>query len=485
MGIVLDPDWMRLKKYSLCRPIIKRVNQNNDSKATLRRQDIISKPIGQQLVKLTIPMLYALISIMGLGLVDSYFISYLGTEQLAAIGFIVPITSIITSVGLGLGMAISSLVSKLIGAGKISSAARLITDGFYLTGLVSLVAVLILIWQMETIFKSIGANDETLVFISQYMSIWIVAAPLTMLTMVSASTFRSLGDTGTSARIALSMTIVNVIFDPLLIFGIGPFPELGMHGAALATVLAVVTSCLMGFYELAIKEKFLLAILPKWNDFKVSIKQLLEIAIPAVLANAIVPITAAVLTTLVAKFGVDAVAGYGVGTRLEAVSLMIVYALSSTLPMFIGQNLGAKKLDRVYRAIQIAFRFVLVLQLAIYVVLLFSAGLIAGLFSNEQSVIETITLYLWIVPISYGLSGVVVLVNVSMNVLGRPRLALYINIVRLTIFYFPLAYLGAHYFGLKGLFVGIAVGNCGAFLIAVVLLNKTMKQMNIEAPEHA
>lgn len=461
---------------------MKQQNQNSGSKASLRRQDIISKPIGQQLVILTIPMLYALISIMGLGLVDSYFISYLGTEQLAAIGFIVPITSIVTSIGLGLGMAISSLVSKLIGAGKLPSAARLITNGFYLTALVALITVLILIWQMETIFKSIGANDQTLVFIFAYMSIWIFAAPLTMLAMVSSSTFRALGDTGTSARIALSMTIVNVIFDPLLIFGIGPFPELGMHGAALATLIAVVTSCLMAFYELAVKEKFLLTILPKWQEFKVSILQLLDIAIPAILANAIVPITAAVLTTLVAKFGVDAVAGYGVGTRLEAVSLMIVYALSSTLPMFIGQNLGAEKLDRVYQAIRIAFRFVLILQLAIYVVLFFSASLIAGLFSSEQSVIETITLYLWIVPISYGLSGVVVLVNVSMNVLGKPRLALYINIVRLAVFYFPLSYLGAHYFGLKGLFIGIAVGNCCAYLIAVVLLNKTMQEMNIKEP---
>jgi putative MATE family efflux protein len=461
---------------------MKHENPNSASKASLRRQDIISKPIGQQLVKLTIPMLYALVSIMGLGLVDSYFISYLGTEQLAAIGFIVPITSIVTSIGLGLGMAISSLVSKLIGAGKLPSAARLITNGFYLTAVVSLVAMLILIWQTEAIFKSIGASDQTLVFIFAYMSIWIFAAPLTMLVMVSSSTFRSLGDTGTSARIALSMTIVNVIFDPLLIFGIGPFPELGMHGAALATLMAVVISCLMAFYELAVKEKLLLAILPKWQEFKVSILQLLDIAIPAILANAIIPITAAVLTTLVAQFGVDAVAGYGVGTRLEAVSLMIVYALSSTLPMFIGQNLGAKKLDRVYQAIKIAFRFVLILQLAIYVVLFFSASLIAGLFSSEQSVLETITLYLWIVPVSYGLSGVVVLVNVSMNVLGKPRLALYINIARLGLFYFPLAYIGAHYLGLKGLFIGIAVGNCCAYLMAVVLLNKTMQKMNIEEP---
>jgi len=424
-------------------------------------------------------MLYALIAIMGLGLVDSYFISYLGTQQLAAIGFIIPITSLVTSFGLGLGMAISSLNSKLIGAGRMSSAARLITDGFYLTGFVSVLAVLILTWQLEAIFIAIGADQETLVYIHQYMSIWMLAAPLTMFTMVSASTFRSLGDTSTSARIALVMTLSNVILDPLLIFGIGPFPELGMQGAAWATVIAVVVSCFMGFYELGVKENFLLWVLPKWQDFKESVAELLEIAVPAVLANAIVPITAAILTTLVARFGTDAVAGYGVGTRIEAVSLMIVYALSSTLPMFIGQNLGAEKHQRVYQAIRVAFRFVIILQLAVYAALILCAEMIAGLFSSEPPVQGTIISFLWIVPLSYGLGGVVILINVAMNVLGKPKLALYINIIRLLLFYFPLAYLGGQLYGLNGLFFGIAIGNCAAFVVAYILLRKTLDNLGI------
>lgn len=424
-------------------------------------------------------MLYAIVAIMGLGLVDSYFISYLGTEQLAAIGFIIPITSIVTSFGLGLGMAISSLNSKLIGADKMSSAARLITDGFYLTGVVAIIAVIILVWQLENIFQAIGADQATMVYILQYMGVWMLAAPLTMYTMVSASTFRSLGDTATSARIALTMTLVNVILDPLLIFGLGPFPEMGMYGAALATVIAVIVSCVMGFYELGIKEKFLLWILPRWEDLKTNLGQLLEIAIPAVLANAIVPITAAVLTALVARFGTDAVAGYGVGTRLEAVSLMIVYALSSTLPMFIGQNLGAERKDRVHAAIKLAFRFVVFLQLGIYVVLALSAKLIAGLFSDEPAVIDTISMFLWIVPLSYGLAGVVVLINVAMNVLGKPRLALYINILRLVLFYLPFAWFGGQWFGLTGLFFGIAIGNCCAYVLASILLNRTLRELEI------
>ena len=424
-------------------------------------------------------MLYALVAIMGLGLVDSYFISFLGTQQLAAIGFIVPIVSIVTSIGLGLGMAISSLTSKLIGANGMSRAARLITDGFYLTALVAVITVVVLVIQVERIFQLLGANQVTLAYILEYMHVWLFAAPFTMFTMVCSSTFRAIGDTSTSANIAISMTLTNAILDPLFIFGWGPVPAMGMAGAALATVVAVLLSTIIGFYHLGVKEKLLLWLLPKWHDFKVNLSQLLEIAIPAVMANVIVPTTAASLTALVAVYGTDAVAGYGVGVRVEMVSLIIVYALSSTLPMFIGQNLGAQKHQRIHQALRLSFKFVVFLQLGVYLLLLVSARLIAEQFSEVPQVQQTIIYYLWIVPLSYGLSGVVVLVNVSMNVLGKPRLALYINSLKLVLFYLPLAYSGSQLYGIKGLFIGIALGNVCIFLVANWLLKRTLQGIDL------
>ncbi|NND81635.1 MAG: MATE family efflux transporter [Gammaproteobacteria bacterium] len=451
------------------------------NKTTLRREGIVSRPIGRELVKLTLPMLYALVAIMGLGLVDSFFISFLGTPQLAAIGFIIPITSTINSLGLGMGMAVSSLNSKLIGAQRMDEAARLITDGFYLTALIALLANAALFWQLDTVFSLMGASIATRDFIDAYMHIWIVAGPLAMLTMVAASTFRSLGDTHTSAKITISMTVCNMLLDPLLIFGLGPIPAMGMQGAALATVLAITLGCSIGMYQLAFVERLLLRAVPLWRDFKHNLAALMEIATPAVLANAIIPLTAAVLTRLVAEFGTDAVAGFGVGARIEAFSLLIVYALSSTLPMFIGQNLGAQKPERVRAAIDIAFRFVLLLQLAIYVVLALGGPVIAGWFSDSPAVQQTIIQFLWIVPLSNGLTGVVVLINVAVNVLGRPKLALYINIARLCVFYVPMAWIGGQLGGLMGLYIGIAAGNCAAWLLAITLLKRTLKQVGVPA----
>jgi putative MATE family efflux protein len=425
------------------------------------------------------PMLFALVAIMSLGLVDSYFISFLGTDQLAAIGFIMPITFIVTSVALGLGMAISSLTSRLIGAERMGLAARLITDGFYLTAITALLVTLFLSLTLERVFLLIGADQNTLPYIYQYMHIWLFGTVVLMVTQVCSSTFRALGDTKTSAIIAISMTLINLILDPLLIFGVGPFPELGMQGAALATVIAVMVASIIGLYQLAVKERLLLRSLPTLEGFKGNFKQLVEIAIPAVLANAIVPITAAMLTTLVSRFGTDTVAGFGVGSRIEAVSLMIVYAMSATLPMFIGQNLGAGKPARVVAALSLSFKFIIILQLLIYAALMIFSGSIAALFSAEIVVQETIVLFLVIVPISYGLSGVVILINVSMNVLGKPKIALYINLLRLTVLYFPLAYFGSQVYGIKGLFVGVAIGNCLAFCLAIILLKRALREVNV------
>ena len=425
------------------------------------------------------PMLFALLALMSLGLIDSYFISYLGTDQLAAIGFIMPINFIVTSVALGLGMAISSLTSKLIGANQMGRAARLITDGFYITTACALLVMLLLTLQLENVFMLVGADQQTMPHIMDYMLVWVLGTVLIMLTQVCSSTFRAIGDTKTSAVIAVSMTVTNLVLDPLLIFGIGPFPELGMKGAALATVLAVVVACAIGFYHLGIKARLLLFTLPQLNTFKQNAGALMAIAVPAILANAIVPISAAVLTRIVAKFGNDAVAGFGVGARIESVSLIIVYALSATLPMFIGQNLGAQKPQRVLAALTVSFKFVLLIQLVTYATLSIFAEPISNLFSDSSTVQETIRWFLWIVPISYGLAGIVILINVSMNVLGKPKIALYINILKLCLFYFPIAYLGSQLFDIKGFFIGIALANLATFILAMWLLKNVLSTLNI------
>jgi len=173
------------------------------------------------------------------------------------------------------------------------------------------------------------------------------------------------------------------------------------------------------------------------------------------------------------------VAGFGVGSRVETISLIFVMALSSTLPMFIGQNIGAGRQDRAYTALMGCLKFVLGFQLLIYGILFVFGDVIGSTFSDDPDVIDVIRTYLMIIPLTYGAHGVVVLCMVSLNVLKRPRTALLLTFTRLMVLYVPLAYTGSHLWGLKGLFAGAALGNILAALFAWFLLRNISRELGL------
>jgi len=424
------------------------------------------------MVRLTVPMIFGMISMMLLSVVDTYFISMLGTRELAAVSFSQPVGNLLIGVALGIGMSLGALVSRLLGENQYQQAARLITDTNIVAAIIAVTLAILGGLSIEPLFRWLGATDEVLPFIKDYMYIWLIAAPLWMLTMIGNNAFRAIGDTKLSAAIMTLLSLLNLLFDPLLIFGIGPFPELGVAGAAWATLIACASAWLCSVSVLAFRERLLEFTPPRLAHLLPNWRELFKIATPAIAANVMTPLAAAILTAIVARFGVAAVAGYGVGARVEFISLIVVFALSSTLPMFIGQNIGASKPDRAYRALMGSLKFVLLFQSVVYLLLLIGADQIAMLFSDNSEVIRTIKTFLWILPLTYGAHAVVILVMVSLNVLRRPRTALLTTAIRLALLYLPLAYLGSLWWGVTGAFVGAASGNVLAGLIAFVIIRK-------------
>jgi len=416
---------------------------------------------------------------MLLGLVDTFFISILGTIELAAASFVMPIYMLIVNVALGIGMGISSLTSRLIGEGKHDDAARFITDSHILALIITSIIALVLFLVINPLFETMGADQNVLPDIRGYMYIILMGTPFLILTFIGNSTFRAIGNIKASAILSAILSATNLILDPLFIFGLGPFPALGMPGAALATVLAAAITFACSFYVLGFKEKLIDFHRPKFKNLIDNWNNLLSIAIPAMGANMMTPVAAAIMTGLIARYGAESVAGFGVGTRIESLSLLIAYALSSTLPMFIGQNIGAGRGDRAYKALILCLRFVLIFQIAVYLLLLLITPFITNSFSDDQNVVNVIKTYLFILPLTYSAHAVVILVMVSLNVLRRPRTALLISIIRLMILYIPLAYLGSHFWGMTGLFVGAACGNVIAGLVAFRIVKRVCHEQGL------
>ncbi|MEC8224937.1 MAG: MATE family efflux transporter, partial [Pseudomonadota bacterium] len=174
----------------------------------------------------------------------------------------------------------------------------------------------------------------------------------------------------------------------------------------------------------------------------------------------------AVMTALVAKHGPEAVAAFGVGSRIESIASLVVLALSMTLPPFVSQNFGAGKFERVKEAYSKTLKFVMIWQFAIYILLLLTSGFIADVFGKEQAVMDVIKLFIYILPLSYGQQGVIILSNSSFNALHKPMNALILSVVRLFVFYVPFAYIGSEIAGLTGLFIGAAIGNLFTAMVA-------------------
>ncbi|MGR3970353.1 MATE family efflux transporter [Shewanella sp. 1180_01] len=423
------------------------------------RHGLLTAPIGRVLLNMSLPNLIGIMTILGFSLADTFFISQLGTEALAAISFTFPVTLVISSIAIGIGAGVSTNLGRLIGSGNAHKAKVFLHDALLLTfGLIASLAALGSIF-IEPLFRLLGANDDSLPLIHDYMIYWYVGAPLLVLLMVGNQGLRSTGDTRSPAMIMALAAIINLILDPLLIFGIGPFPRLEIQGAAIATLFAWLVALSLSGYLLIVRRRML-----EWTVFDIdrmraNWTKLAHIAQPAALMNLINPLANAIIMAMLAHIDHSAVAAFGAGTRLESVLLIVVMALSSSLMPFIAQNLGAGQPQRAKEALLLSIKFIFIFQTILYIPLIFLAEPIAHLFSTDPLVIEWLSFYILVLPCAYGPLGIVIIVATSLNAYHRPMSSLVINLCRLVLLMLPLAALGSYIGDVKGLLLALPVTN--------------------------
>ena len=429
------------------------------SSAASQSNDLLNGQVFPTLKNMTVPMIYGMVLLMAFNLVDTFFVSLLGTQPLAAISFTFPITFTVISIFIGLGIGTSAVISRFLGKGDIESAKCSGTSALYLSSIIVGVVAVIGYLLIDPMFLMLGASKDLLPLIHDYMDIWFLGCITLMGPMIGNAILRSSGDTKTPSIIMGAAGLINAVLDPILIFGFGPIPELGIQGAAIATFISWLCGTLLIIYILAAKKQLIHTAIPNITQFCQSSREILKIGLPAAGANMLTPIAAAILTAIVATYGESAVAGFGVGSRIESIACLVILAMSMTLPAFIGQNFGAGNMARVKEAYKTSIKFVLYWQVVVYLLLVLIAPWIAAAFAKEKEVMDTIVLFIWIMPLAYGLQGVIILTNSSLNALHKPMSALFLSIIRLFVCYVPLAYLGSELMGLKGFFIGAALGN--------------------------
>lgn len=447
-----------------------------------RTSDLLEEDIGVTLKRMTIPMILGMVMMMSFGLIDTFFVSLLGTDPLAAISFTFPVTFTVISLNIGLGIGTSAIIGKLQGSKQITKSQHYATGSLMLSVLLVGALAVIGLFTIEPVFELLNATDNLMPYISDYMGLWYLSSIFLAMPMVGNSVLRACGDTRTPSIVMAAGGGLNALLDPIFIFGFGPIPAMGIKGAALATFIAWIVGALWILYILAVRRKLMLPRLLTLTELRDSSREILKIGLPAAGANMLTPIAGGVMTAVVASYGAEAVAAWGVGNRMESIASIVVLALSMTLPPFISQNVGAGQIERVKKAYSLTLKFVLVWQFIIFLAMWGLSSWIAVVFANEVEVSVLIQLFLMIVPLGYGMQGIIILTNSSLNAMHRPMTALFLSVIRLFVFFVPISIAGSFLFELKGLFAGTVIANIAMACVSFIVFKRAVAYFEAKAP---
>ena len=442
-------------------------------------------PVARHLVNMSLPMLMGISTMMAQGLVDAWFLGQVGDRALAAFSFGYPILMIITSVAIGLSAGTSSVVARAVGSNDLRRVRRLTTDSLFLSFMVTATLAGIGIWTIEPLFLALGAPPDMIPMIKSFMTILYVGIPLFVVGMVGTSTMRATGDTVLPGKLMIAAAVFNMILDPIFIFGVGPIPAMGLDGAAIAALIARGTMLVGVLYFLVRKLKMVSFSIPDLQELKKSWGDILHVGLPAAGTNAIIPVAMAFITRMIADYGPEAVAGFGVASRIESMVLVIYYALSSVIGPFSGQNLSAGRENRIQLALRHCAVFCLVSGLVGAVLLAAGSGFLPGLFSSNPEVIRVAQLFLWIAPVGYGAYGIVMVVNAAFNGLGKPMPGVYISVGRMLVLYLPIAFVAEQLYGIAGIFIAYALANLISGLIGYLWAKRAAHDLCAVAPVHS
>lgn len=429
--------------------------------AYARKGDLTKGPVGRHLVRLSLPMIWGIFAIISFQLVDTWYVSLLGTKPLAAMTFTFPVTYTIFSMTMGLTIAMSSVVSRTIGEGNQDRVRRITTHGLMIAVMLGLFLATAGFFFMNPLFRAMGAEDDLLPMIDDYMIIWFAGSVFVAMPMIGNAALRASGDTMMPAFIMTVAAVANIVLDPLLIFGLLGFPRLELQGAAIATVFANFCAMLAGLYILYFRRHMICRDGLHLNHFRDSLKRLAYIALPAGLTGTIQPLTNAVIISFLAGYGAETVAAFGVVTRMEAFAFTVIIALATGMSPIIGQNWGAKQFGRVHETLNKALAFAAGWSLLAGAVFMLFAEPLAGAFSRDSApeFIAAVALYFHFVAPTYIPSNIVQGWGSAFNAMGMPKRSFVMIVVKNLALTIPLAWGGGHLFGLPGIFGAMAATN--------------------------
>ncbi len=358
-------------------------------------------------------------------------------------------------------VGLTAVESRRLGEGRRDAAAAAVFQAFSLSVLLALLLGALGLTGLSRLFALMGTPPEVTAEGTGYLTVYLSGAPVVFTYFVMAAAFRAAGDTRTPLLILVGSVLANVVLDPLLIFGVGPFPALGIQGAAAATLLTRGGGCVAG-YALLRRRRLIVGDRPRLAEMLA----IGRIGFPVAVGGFVFSAVYMVLTRVTSQFGTEALAALGVGHRIESISFMACVGFGVAAATAVGQNLGADRPDRARRAGRAAASLALAVTAAVAAVFLLAPERVVGLFSADPGVVEAGSAYLRIIAPAQLFMALHLTLEIGMEGAGYTTVPMAASVL-LTLLRVPLAIFLAGPLGLAGVWwaiSGTAIARGGAVL---------------------
>ena len=434
------------------------------------KRDLSKGSIVKHIINLSLPMMVAFLFHIGFNIVDTIFIGRVSTDALAAISLTFPVIFFIIAIASGVGIGATSLIARLLGAKKIKEAENTAMHSLILSLIITVCVSILGIVFAKPLFSYLGADENIMPLVLSYSYIIFSGAIFMFVAFMGNSILRGTGDMKTPMKVMMLATIINIILDPILIFGFYFIPTMGIAGAAIATVIARFTASI---YVLAylLKGKSSLKIEFKHFNFKPKvIRDILNVGIPASLSQAIMSLGIFFLTKIVSLFGPLAIAAFGIAGRLDMIAILPVIGIATAVVTIVGFNVGAKEYKRAGKTVLAASLIAFIFMEIVALILFITPEFWISIFNKHPTILSIGSSYLRIVAFSYGIAGIGIIISSAFQGAGKGYPSLVLTALRLFIIAIPAAYLFAVplSYGTNGIWWGIVLGTVISTIVAIV-----------------
>ena len=437
-------------------------------------KNFTSGGINRAIVLLSIPMILEMIMEALFAVVDVFFVSRVSVNAVATVGLTESVITLVYSIAIGLSMATTAMVARRVGENDIEKAGEAAAQAILITVVISLVISILGIVFARDILRLMGGSRQLIEEGVGYTQIIFGGNLVIMLLFLLNSIFRGAGDAAIAMRALWIANILNMILDPCFIFGLGPFPELGVAGAAVATNIGRGIGVIFQLYVL-FRGKVIVRLARRHAKVVWAIiKRLLDVSLGGMGQYIIASASWIFLMRIISDFGESAVAGYTISIRMIIFAILPAWGMANAAATLVGQNLGAKQPDRAEISVWRSAFFTMVFLLSVSVIYYLFAYPMVRLFHDDISVVKYGVASLKIICLGYVFFAYGMVISQAFNGAGDTKTPTWINFICFWLLQIPLAYVMSKNLamGPNGVFWAVAISETILAIICIIIFRQ-------------